>query len=286
MRWSLVEPGGGVRPRRPARLVPMVALAGFAAIALELIVLGGVWFDPGVSSWMSRIEHPMLTRAMRGVTVLGDGLAVGVLGTVVSVVCWRAGHRRAAVVMALSIAGAGLMSAGLKLAFFRERPDIGLRLVPASSYAFPSGHSMAAAACYGALAVTLRRVGRWRAGLVGVSLLCIALVGVSRVYLRVHYPSDVLAGWLLGLGWVVWLDGRYPSDPPAPAEAVAPAPPPALSFSSGVSSSESSGTRNEQESSSSGKPIKSHTDDASLLSCSSEPHSLSGVSRSAHSPAC
>ena len=266
------------------------AVGGFAAVAVELVVRGTVWFDAVVFSWLARIETPTLTTAMRGVTLLGDGTTLLILSALGVVLCWSKGHRRAALLIVAAGVGAAVLTTGLKLAFTRERPESSLRLVLASSYAFPSGHSMASAACYGAFAVTLgQRLPGLRLLALVSSAALVLLVGFSRVYLRVHFPSDVLAGWLLGVAWLTWLRSvlvdasRYSPDAAPPA-------PPAPELSAGESSSSTcssgAGTRNEQASSSSGAPMSSHTDVALLLSSSSDPHSSSGVSRSAHLPAC
>src|SRR5207245_2521008 len=114
----------------------------------------------------------------------------------------------------LATAGGGALSAGLKWWFGRKRPEIVPHLVNVGSASFPSGHSMLALVTYLTLGALLARFvarRRSRTYCVAVSLLLALLVGLSRVYLGVHYPTDVLAGWSAGLAWALpcWLVARY-----------------------------------------------------------------------------
>jgi len=158
-------------------------------------------FDAQVLAWLRQHHTPRLTRAVRAVTELGS------LTGVTSVVCaaastlWRHRQRRSALLVACAAAGAGALSEGLKRVFGRQRPDLALRLASTSGFAFPSGHSAASAATYGAFAVLLAGGGHpWLGRMIGT--LVPASVGASRVYLNVHFPSDVVVGWLLGATWL------------------------------------------------------------------------------------
>ncbi|HYD85123.1 MAG TPA: phosphatase PAP2 family protein, partial [Opitutus sp.] len=92
----------------------------------------------------------------------------------------------------------------LKAIFGRERPDETLHLVEIDSLSFPSGHAMLSATIYLTLAVLLTRLAdrrREKSYLLGAALLLSFAVGLSRVYLGVHYPTDVIAGWAAGIAW-------------------------------------------------------------------------------------
>jgi len=144
--------------------------------------------------------------AMRDVTALG-GVTVMVLVTVVGVLAFLMHRRRVhAAILAVTVLLADVSSEGLKLVYSRPRPD----LVPHGSYvysgSFPSGHSTLSAATFLTLAMLIASLEPNRGTKVMVYVLAFALVlsvGVSRVYLGVHWPSDVLAGWCLGAAWAL-----------------------------------------------------------------------------------
>jgi membrane-associated phospholipid phosphatase len=101
--------------------------------------------------------------------------------------------------------GGGLLLNLLAKAFFeRTRPAFWESIAPETSFSFPSGHAMCSMATAAALVVLFRR-SQWRAYVTVIAVLCVLLVGVSRPYLGVHYPSDILAGWTAALAWVVGL---------------------------------------------------------------------------------
>jgi undecaprenyl-diphosphatase len=182
-----------------------VGIAAFAAIAVWLHVRHVPALDASLLTFCRSHRNAALTTAMRVASDLGEGPAYVALFAWMAAALWRR-RRRALGYLAACGVGAGLADVLLKLVFARPRPAAALRLVAAGGYSFPSGHSMSSAAFYGALAVIatleLRR-SRW-----AVAALCVALafaIGVSRVYLSVHYPSDVAAGWVLGASCAIGL---------------------------------------------------------------------------------
>ncbi len=112
-------------------------------------------------------------------------------------------------ILGTTASGYGLSKA-LKVLFQRARPDLVPHLAPASGYSFPSGHSMVSAVVYFTLAFLITHSRRGRAHQIcalAIAFLVTGIVGTTRVYLGVHYPSDVLAGWLAGAAWATagWL---------------------------------------------------------------------------------
>lgn len=161
--------------------------------------------DPGAGAGPWWLPH-----VARDVTALGSG---AVLLLIVMLVLGFLLIRRSypsALLIALATALGHAMSEGLKAAFGRARPDVALRLevmprlMVETSASFPSGHSMLASVVYLTMAALLGQLvsrRRERVYLVSGAALLSVLVGASRVYLGVHYPTDVLAGWAAGTAW-------------------------------------------------------------------------------------
>jgi undecaprenyl-diphosphatase len=146
----------------------------------------------------------------RDFTALGGVAVITLLTVAVVAFFWLANMHRAAVYVAAATLGAVVISTGLKELFARPRPN----LVPHGSHvylsSFPSGHSAIAAAAYLTLGLVASQFvvkKRLKALFIGVAMFVTGAVGVSRVYLGVHWPSDVLAGWAVGLSWalVCWI---------------------------------------------------------------------------------
>jgi undecaprenyl-diphosphatase len=159
----------------------------------------------------------------RDFTALGGVAVITLFTLTVTAFFWLSSMHRAAVYVAIASLGSLLISSGLKQVFDRPRPD----LVPHRSHvytsSFPSGHSAMAAAAYltlGLVASQFVSRRRLKVLFIGVAMFVTAAVGVSRVYLGVHWPSDVLAGWSVGLAWAllcwvvaVWLQDRGVIEP-------------------------------------------------------------------------
>lgn len=179
-------------------LVVWVAL--LAAGVLAGLAVEGNAIDGRLVRAVAADRTASLTSAARLGTQLGSGwLLVG--GAVVAAALLLAGHPRRALVLVVALAGAALLGDADKLILERPRPAAGGRLVGVESSSWPSGHATTTAAGFGALAAVCRR-GRFRAVVAGLALALVLAVGASRVYLGVHYPSDVLAGWTLGGLWL------------------------------------------------------------------------------------
>lgn len=160
------------------------------------------------------IGPPWLREVARDVTALGSVVVLALVIAVVTgfLVLWP---RWAAAAFVLSATlGGWLLGSLLKLAFARPRPTVVPHLAQVHSYSFPSGHSMMSAVVYLTLtALVARLVGPYRLKVyvLAVALMLTALIGASRVYLGVHYPTDVLAGWIAGLAWssACWLAAHF-----------------------------------------------------------------------------
>ena len=136
--------------------------------------------------------------ALGGMTVL-TMLTVATFGYLLA-----RGKKGMAILLAVSISGGALMSGLLKIGFARQRPDIVPHLVEVHTTSFPSGHAMNSAIIYLTLGVLLARAEKdrfVRIYILSVAILLTLSIGVSRVYLGVHWPSDVIAGWCIGACW-------------------------------------------------------------------------------------
>lgn len=151
--------------------------------------------------------------SFRDFTGLGG---VGVLGLLTAATLgylWLLGMRRAALYLIVAIGGGLLVSLALKAGFHRPRPDLISHGSMVYTSSFPSGHSMLAAIVYltgGAMLAVIHQRWAVRLYLLGCAVLATVLVGISRVYLGVHWPTDVLAGWAGGAAWAAlcWLAAR------------------------------------------------------------------------------
>jgi len=171
-------------------------------------------FDSAVISAVQGLESSRWTKVAEGFSEIGSTLGVVLISVVLMILfAAKLGHRRELILLAVSVGGAALFNVILKNAFQRDRPSL-RRLIEETGYSFPSGHSMAAFALYGAAAYLLWRhvrSGTGRVLVLGAGLLLTAGIGLSRIYLGVHYPSDVVAGYLasgIWLGFVVEFLGK------------------------------------------------------------------------------
>ena len=181
----------------------VLALVLFSWLAEEVFEGGATRFDIAVRAWVHQFASPTLTSAMMVISALGSqGLAVAVI--IAIVIFLRLKWRRAAIGLLFTVAGGLVLELTLKYAFHRSRPAPFFGAVP-HTYSFPSGHSLMSFCVYGVLAGLLSHRVRTAAVRVMVWIVAAALIvviGVSRIYLGVHYPSDVLAGYLAAAVWV------------------------------------------------------------------------------------
>src|SRR5215207_8880175 len=189
----------------------------FAELADEVVEGESRRFDRAVLVWIHDHFPDWLEGPMRLVTALGYYWVVLPLLTV-AVLFFLKGWRLSAVLLLVSTAGGVFLTTVLKAVFQRARPGLVDSGYTASFYSFPSGHATVAVGFYGALTLILayRLRGFWRWAVATGGVLLVLLIGISRLYLGVHYPTDVLAGflaaplWVISVGvvYVVWLSIR------------------------------------------------------------------------------
>ena len=156
------------------------------------------------------IGPPWLEIVIRDFTALGSHAVLGLIGAVALGYILLLRKWLSAGLLVFSFGGGMALNSLLKLGFDRPRPDLVAHLVETHTASFPSGHAMLAAICYltlGALLAGVTPSRRLKAYILGVAMLLTLIVGASRIYLGVHWPTDVLAGWSLGAAWAMgcWL---------------------------------------------------------------------------------
>ena len=197
--------------RSPAQRRLLVALASavLAALAFAHIAEDYLTDDPlarwdvRFARWLALERSDLGTEFFRVITFLGSPASALAVSAVVCAVLYRRRLLVQAALLPLVLAGAELLNLGLKLAFHRPRPEVAF--VTIDTYSFPSGHAMVSSAAYGALAYIAwpyLRSSRQRVLLVLGTSVFVALICFSRLYLGVHYLSDVLAGAAGGVFWL------------------------------------------------------------------------------------
>ena len=155
----------------------------------------------------------LVEEAVRDITALGSSIIIIFLPIVSAIFLEIQGNRRLALIVLVSFLGGAALSLGLKEVFARPRPDLIPEMTRHLNYSFPSGHSMLSAVVYLTLGTVVAEGLRRSALRIFVMIIAVLItlaVGFSRVYLAVHWPTDVLAGWTVGALWalVVWLVAR------------------------------------------------------------------------------
>ena len=184
----------------------MLSLFLFAWIANEMREGDTARFDLAVRSWVHQFASPGMTRVMTAISLLGYNLLIAELVLAIAILLFL-GWRHAAGWLAVSVAGGLALDLALKYAFHRARPQPYFGAAPLS-YSFPSGHALCSFCFYfvlaGLIAARTRSLFLRVAAGIAAAVLVMA-IGLSRIYLGVHYPSDVIAGYLAAAVWVTTL---------------------------------------------------------------------------------
>jgi undecaprenyl-diphosphatase len=183
----------------------LAAVLLFAGIA-ELVDEGVTQrFDDAVLLWMNEHASDELDVIALEITALGAGSTVWMVIAVGSLFLWLTRHRYSAVLLWVAVVGGNLLNGALKHLFDRPRPELFEWRTPyAGLSSFPSGHAMTAMVVYATLAYLVVRLEPGlllRRATLAVAAIMILLIGLSRLYLGVHYPSDVIAAYLVGFVW-------------------------------------------------------------------------------------
>ncbi len=181
----------------------LIPVLGFVKLAVEVRERERPWLDAVVLSWLYGISSPFLTHFFIFITTIGDALLVAPTTVITGLYLLYVKRRRQATLLLFGVGGATLINLILKSIFQRPRPGIWQHLVEETGYSFPSGHAMASSALAFALILLFWQT-RWRWWVLITVIVYVLLVGVSRLYLGVHYPSDIVGGWCISIAWV-WI---------------------------------------------------------------------------------
>lgn len=164
-------------------------------------------FDELVMQWVDARHLPFLDAVMLEITALGTGIVVLMIVAVAALFLLLTRHKYPAILLLASTFGGLVLNAILKLGFDRPRPSVVVAAVHTFSSSFPSGHAMSAAVVYSTVAYLAARLHRqkWAGWLVMIAAMAlIVVIAFSRIYLGVHYPSDVVGGVAIGLAWAAF----------------------------------------------------------------------------------
>lgn len=161
-------------------------------------------FDNTIYQFITRFFSEDMTEVMRFITYMGSGLVL--IAIAIALILRSRGHKKFyfySWMLGVNLVLVAVLNEAFKIFFQRERPDI-LRLVEAAGFSFPSGHSMVSASFYGLLAYMIySNCGvKWKYLAIALFSLLVFSIGISRIYLGVHFASDVLAGFSAGIAWL------------------------------------------------------------------------------------
>ena len=187
----------------PAIVIFSAAFTTFAWMAAA-VGTGGAFtsMDTWAGSWMRLHALPPITHAMIAISFLGAPSTLTAVTAVICVVLVRKRSYSRLIALTTLVLGGNLLNYGLKVLIHRDRPTFEDPLLTLPSYSFPSGHAMASTVFYGfVIGCVLKMTLQWHKAATAAGILMIALVCLSRVYLGVHYLSDVLGGILEAVAW-------------------------------------------------------------------------------------
>jgi undecaprenyl-diphosphatase len=181
-----------------------LAMWVFASIADDVLEKESQAFDTGILLALRYLHTPLLDRAMISLTFFGEPSVLLLLSLSLGIWLLLRGRQSEATTIAIAAAGAGSLNYLLKELFQRNRPLLWERIVDVEHYSFPSGHAMVSMVMYGLIGYLLAtHFPRWRLFIITLTIILISGIGLSRLYLGVHWPTDVIAGYAAGCVWLI-----------------------------------------------------------------------------------
>ncbi|AFY57759.1 membrane-associated phospholipid phosphatase [Rivularia sp. PCC 7116] len=177
---------------------------GFFKIAEKVFAEETTEFDTAILQSIYEQHTPFLNQIMTGITFLGNGSTLIYLSCLVGIVLLVSRKFASAFTLIIVTSGGIGLNVWLKNIFARVRPALWERIVDAASYSFPSGHAMVSLVVYGFICYLLIANFRyWSSICLFLTTLLVLAIGFSRLYLGVHYPTDIIAGYAAGLVWLI-----------------------------------------------------------------------------------
>ena len=184
--------------------VAALAMWGFSTIAQEVFEKETYAFDTSILLYLRSLHDPLRDRVMLALTFFGEPNLLLALSVSLGIMLWVRKHRSEARTIAVAGAGAIGLNILLKQLFARARPQLWERTVDVKFYSFPSGHAMISMVIYGLLGYLLgSRFPKQRWWIYSLTVILVAVIGLSRLYLGVHWPTDIIAGYTAGLVWLI-----------------------------------------------------------------------------------
>ena len=208
IRWATGLFGGSALAVLTVGLITLCGLSALLAYVSDSVreYDGIALVDRPIVAWLAAHREPVLTTVMRTLSMVGSPVSAAAAAVIVcAAVAWRSRSWLPVVTVAIGLAGFALAATVVKLEVARPRPPLPYAVMAVDGYSFPSGHALGVvtATLISAWTIAHWSIHSWN-GRIAVWTSAIAIiggVGFSRIYLGVHYPSDVIAGWLLGAIW-------------------------------------------------------------------------------------
>ncbi len=199
---------------RIATLTATIGVVGLASSLLVLFVVSRLadevlekeafGFDTSLLLWIHQFSNPSLDAVMLTITRFGDREVIIPIVGISIVILWLRHYRQEAQIFTIASIGGAILNTGLKLFFGKPRPELWTRLIAETSYSFPSGHALGSMVVYGLLAYLLTlHYPRFTPFIYIFAVVLIVLIGSSRLYLGVHWPTDIIAGYGVGFLWLM-----------------------------------------------------------------------------------